>query len=175
METTPRDLPAYSAFRASCPSRPGTLNVQGAERAHLQSAGPGPAVSHGAAPAKQHNDTPRPQHSPGQPPKAPEAALRSPGSNMVDAVAFSPDGKTLAAGNCTTNCASKGFSPDGKVLADGNYDGSTYLRNLATGKVIATFADPGKLITVQAIAFTPDGKTLATGDQFGTCGTSRPA
>ena len=74
---------------------------------------------------------------------------RSLGITSVTAVAFSPDGKTLAVG-------------------DGDGSGRTDLWDLATGRRTATLTDPRSLgITgrdVSAVAFSPDGKTLATGD-----------
>jgi Tol biopolymer transport system component len=72
------------------------------------------------------------------------ATLTNPeGSNGVDAVAFSPDGATLA-------------------LGDG--DSSTYLWDVATGRLVATLADPPHSGGVMEVAFSPDGQTLATGD-----------
>lgn len=70
------------------------------------------------------------------------ATLTNPeGSNGVNAVAFSPDGATLA-------------------LGDGY--GRTYLWDVATGRVTATLKDPGSgSSSVDAVGFSPDGKTLA--------------
>ncbi len=106
----------------------------------------------------------------------------------VLALAFSPDGKTLAAGRrdggitlwdvaAKTARASlpghrKGqelqgvffssvaFSPDGKTLASASGDKTVRLWNVATGKNFAALE--GHQDAVRRVAFSPDGKTLAS-------------
>jgi WD40 repeat protein len=60
------------------------------------------------------------------------------------------------------------FSPDGKTLAASGQDGTTRLWEVATGKSIATFRADTTLFDANmtmpgSVAFSPDGKTLAVG------------
>ena len=100
------------------------------------------------------------------------------------AVAFSPDGKTLATGSAygaiklwdattKTNIATLGtteavygvaFSPDGATLATGAWSGVVKLWDAATKTNIATLEATGE---VSSVAFSPDGATLATGARSG--------
>jgi WD40 repeat protein len=101
----------------------------------------------------------------------------------VRCVAFSPDGKLLAAGTGEpkqrgtvtlwnvatgdrvwrhaegTGAAAVAFSPDGRALAVAVYGNAARLLDVATGEVKATLQHPKE---VRAVAFAPDGKLLAT-------------
>jgi WD40 repeat protein/serine/threonine protein kinase len=101
-------------------------------------------------------------------------------------VAFSPDGKRLAAGNWaeagtvkvwdvgtgeeklnlaghTGNVNHLAWSRDGKRLASTSADGTAKVWNAENGTVIHTLA--GHTGAVYGVAFSPDGKRLATGGE----------
>jgi RNA polymerase sigma factor (sigma-70 family) len=100
-------------------------------------------------------------------------------ANVFPALAFAPDGKTLACGNqdgvlhlwdATTGTeirtlpvgmrhpSALAFSPDGKTIALG--DTSISLIDTATGKEVG--ADHGHHQRIHAVALTPDGRTTVT-------------
>ena len=123
-------------------------------------------------------------------------------SQSVNAVAFSPDGKTLATGsddgtarlwdmsahrqvgapmtadNQSMNAVAFGsvtlfgsvnavaFSPDGKTLATGSQDGTARLWDVNTHRQVGAPLTADSQ-SVNAVAFSPDGKTLATGSDDG--------
>jgi WD40 repeat protein len=110
-------------------------------------------------------------------------ALRADDEPCVRSVAFSPDGRQLAAstgepkqqGTVTlwsmatrsqvwrhaedTGVPALAFSPDGLVLAIAVYDNAARLLDVATGRVKTTLKHPKE---VRGVAFSPDSKLLAT-------------
>lgn len=108
--------------------------------------------------------------------------LRTLNAHVTAPVAFSPDGRTLAAGSYPEGVqvwdvptgklkyavpakwshviSDVAFSPDGRIIASG--DGTeAHLMDAETGRLLTTLTPPSK--RVFALAFSPDGKTLATG------------
>jgi WD40 repeat protein len=105
----------------------------------------------------------------------------------VRAVAFSPDGKTMASGSQDNTVrlwdAATGeerqkleghddwvwavaFSPDGKTVASGSFDKTVRLWDAAIGEERQKLE--GHDSYVRAVAFSPDGKTVASGSQDNT-------
>ena len=100
----------------------------------------------------------------------------------ISSVAYSPDGKLLAAGTLegqirlwrttdgqpiltceghTSGVASVTFSPDGQTLASGSLDQTVRLWKVATGQNLKILA--GHTSEVRSVAFSPDGRILASG------------
>jgi len=105
-----------------------------------------------------------------------------------NAVAFSPDGQTVATGSADGNVqlwdtatqqeigapmssdaqpvSAVAFSPDGTLVAAGSADGNVQLWDAATQQEAGSALVAGAA-EVAALAFSPDGKLLATGGQDG--------
>jgi WD40 repeat protein len=104
-------------------------------------------------------------------------------SDFVHAVAFSPDGQTLASGSkdntikllnprtgkllktlsgASSEVWSVAISPDGRLLASGHWQDKTIkLWDLRTGKLLRTIK--GHSGEVRSVAFNPDSQILASG------------
>ena len=133
--------------------------------------------------------TPAPS-APGTWPPRPGSAARplsSPAQGR--AVAFSPDGATVATGGADGNVRlwntatgqeigapmssdanpvdAVAFSPDGALVASASTDGNVQLWSTASQQVAGPALIPNGP-EVDALAFSPDGKLLATGGQDGT-------
>jgi RNA polymerase sigma factor (sigma-70 family) len=116
-------------------------------------------------------------------PVAPAAPVRSP---VLQAAAFSPDGRALASGgqdgvihlwNPATGeevrhlaghpggTLALAFAPDGRRLVSGGQDWVVRVWDVATGEELRQL--PGSLHVVPAVAFSPDGQVIASGsDDF---------
>jgi WD40 repeat protein len=105
-------------------------------------------------------------------------------TDLIYAVAFSPDGKKLAISSRdqtvklwdvaagrelltlrghTHAIHSVAFSPDGRKLATGSFDRTARLWDAATGQTLLTLKEHRG--TVRTVAFSPDSKLLATGGE----------
>ncbi len=107
-------------------------------------------------------------------------------SGQIQAVAVSPDGRTIASGSvnngrfhlwrwqeeaapgiqqATSNLYSTAFSPHGDVVVTGHSQGIVYLWTLAgeqMGSIQAHTPEGGEFSNVVAVAIAPDGVTLAS-------------
>lgn len=107
-----------------------------------------------------------------------------PNGGGVNSIAFSPDGRILAAGNSdrrvklwdvatgqevrTFSGHAGGvygivFAPDGMILASASWDKTVKLWDVATGQEMRTLS--GHTEYVSSVVFAPDGKTLASGSR----------
>lgn len=109
------------------------------------------------------------------------------GTSLTQTLAFSPDGKTLAAGRTTIRLwdveagnelaklpeqprvvGALVFSPNGKILATGNYAGTILVWNLPTQNHLFPVALAHDTLPILSFAFTTDSQTLTSGGADGT-------
>ena len=112
-------------------------------------------------------------------PKGAKARL---GKGSVEAIAYSPDGKSLAVGGSmgiwlynahtgaeialfeiarTSNLRFIVYSPDGKTIAGGSFDKTIRIWDAKTGVLLKTLA--GHTSRVWSMTYSPDGQIIASG------------
>ncbi|HLK78511.1 MAG TPA: serine/threonine-protein kinase [Streptosporangiaceae bacterium] len=192
---------AVAAVAAALPFLLTTHHPQAAA-GYTPSAGPGVisrAAAHGsssphpASPGPGRPSTSRPSTGSPGPKPVPTSAVapvdvtfHGSGDPSFFDVAFSPDGRMVAAAGGVTagafvwdiatgrlitladpersGVSEVAFSPDGKLLATADGDDSEYLWAMPSGTLIATLTRPNAGGAPYGMAFSPDGRLLAVGE-----------
>jgi WD40 repeat protein len=105
-------------------------------------------------------------------------------NSQITELAFSPDGKLLAAASADRSVglwrvsdgsllqtlwgrsgySSVAFSPDGQMLAAASFGEDVELWQVSEGRLLRTFRGPYR---ISAVAFSPDGHSLVSSDDYG--------
>ncbi len=158
-------------------------------RVPLIAAGAVIAVLAAVVPVLLTTSHPGPGASPGDTTAARNLTLHAPSGTPITGLAYSPDGRFLAAVSSSSRSAyvwdlatgkltvltepgpygitDVAISPDGQVLAAADADNHVYLWKLATDQPTATLANPKAGGFPFGVAFSPDGKLLASGESGG--------
>jgi serine/threonine protein kinase len=174
----PSAQPSAGILRATArASHPGATPVNGS---------PGATPVNSSPAAGPGTPSPTAGSSTAGPVSARDITLHAPNGGQVSGIAFSPDGKLVAAatgvgggayvwniatGSLVATLNDPGgygslwvaFSPDSKSLAIADSDASAYLWDAATRTLTSTFEDPGGG-SVYGLAFSPNGTLLVTAD-----------
>ena len=143
--------PVLSSLLTKAPSqRPNAAALTGQLTALLR---PGPPVRTGTSPSAAPSSSPQTTTLGLRRGPSPGSAVLAGHSGRVHAVAFSPDGATLASG------CDQGVNPDGSLVSGGR---RVRLWKVVSQSCVASLAGPQG--AAFSVAFSPDGTMLASGN-----------